>query len=405
MKLFNSYLISMSIRFFVLFIIVLLVCGRSIPSCAQDKPSSLYRKFMDGRLMQSKFVQSFVSPEQDTARHVAFFVLPALGYGPETGLAYGLSGILNYKMDRTDSLIHTSNVQLMGTLTTKGQSYLKLSSDMWTTGNKWHILSQIRLRNFPFNFYGIGSDTREIDEQLITQDFFKGNVLVEKLLAKNYYAGLTASYEYYRYENKEDVGVFEALDLYGRDGGKRLAFGLSQAYDNRNSNTYTTRGYRLEAIYNYTPDLFGGDNFNGSELSLNAKVFYPLHEKFTLGLQMTYDKFFGKVPFYLYPQLGNDEVMRGYYQGRYRDRTLFASQAELRYRFVNRFAVVAFAGAGTVYSSKFLFSGLKPSYGGGIRYFFDLNHDSSIRIDYAIGEKRPGEPRQSGVYLSLGEAF
>jgi hypothetical protein len=41
----------------------------------------------------------------------------------------------------------------------------------------------------------------------------------------------------------------------------------------------------------------------------------------------------------------------------------------------------------------------------GLRYFFSLEHNSTVRFDYAIGEKRPGEKRQSGFYLSLSEAF
>jgi hypothetical protein len=40
--------------------------------------------------------------------------------------------------------------------------------------------------------------------------------------------------------------------------------------------------------------------------------------------------------------LGNDQMMRGYYSGRYRDENLMAAQAEIRYRFMNRFGIVAF---------------------------------------------------------------
>jgi hypothetical protein len=43
--------------------------------------------------------------------------------------------------------------------------------------------------------------------------------------------------------------------------------------------------------------------------------------------------------------------------------------------------------------------------GAGLRYFYDVERGLSVRADYAVGEKRPGEKRQSGFYLSLGEAF
>src|SRR3546814_651960 len=103
--------------------------------------------------------------------------------------------------------------------------------------------------------------------------------------------------------------------------------------------------------------------------------------------------------------LGNDEMMRGYYQGRYRDKNLMALQTELRYRVHPRIGLVAFASSGTVFPKQLDLSHLKFSYGGGMRYFFDLEHETSIRLDYGIGEKRLGEKRQTGFYLSLGQAF
>jgi hypothetical protein len=53
----------------------------------------------------------------------------------------------------------------------------------------------------------------------------------------------------------------------------------------------------------------------------------------------------------------------------------------------------------------FSINSLKPDYGAGIRYFFDTEKGLSIRADYGIGEKVAGEPRQSGFYIGLGQAF
>ncbi|RZJ77247.1 MAG: polymerase, partial [Flavobacterium sp.] len=51
------------------------------------------------------------------------------------------------------------------------------------------------------------------------------------------------------------------------------------------------------------------------------------------------------------------------------------------------------------------FKDLKPNYGIGGRYFFDTAKGLSVRLDYGIGEKKPNEKRQSGMYISLAEAF
>ena len=98
-------------------------------------------------------------------------------------------------------------------------------------------------------------------------------------------------------------------------------------------------------------------------------------------------------------------MMRGYYTGRYRDRNLLATQAELKYRIIPRISLVAFAGAGSVYNTRINLGDFKPSYGAGFRYFFDTIRGLSLRMDYAFGEKRDGEERQKGFYIALGEAF
>ena len=149
-----------------------------------------------------------------------------------------------------------------------------------------------------------------------------------------------------------------------------------------------------------------GDHFNGSLLSIDLRSFFPLNNKLVLGFNSIYQSTIGKeVPFYLMPQLGNDEMMRGYYSGRFRDKNLLTLQSELRYRIHPRFAFAAFAAAGTAYHKEINLSRVKLSYGSGIRYFFNLEHESSIRMDYAIGNRMPGEKRQTGFYLSLGQAF
>ncbi|MFI5163533.1 MAG: polymerase, partial [Sphingobacteriales bacterium] len=58
-----------------------------------------------------------------------------------------------------------------------------------------------------------------------------------------------------------------------------------------------------------------------------------------------------------------------------------------------------------VFHTQFSFNELKPDYGGGLRYFFDADKGLSIRLDYGIGQKPAGEPRETGFYISLGQSF
>lgn len=358
---------------------------------------------------QDKFIKrtikKFISSEKDSTGNGSFIILPALGYAQETGLEYGLASTYNFFTDKNNPESRTSNLALSGTMTTKHQKNLKFNSDIWTKNNKYHILSEIRYKDWPFNFYGIGSDTYVKDSDLIDQKLIRAKIDVERKLASKFYAGLNFNYEHLKFKDTEEGGIFEQEHVYGKTGGQFLALGLSSLFDNRNSTTYTTDGYYARLKYAYAPNFWKGDNFTGGQLEADVRGFHPISSKVTLAAQLIYKGTYGdNVPFYALRELGGDMTMRGYYQGRYRDKNYATAQAELRYRFMPRFGVVGFAGTGTTFSKENS-ARLVPSYGGGIRYFFSLEHGSSIRFDYGYGEKRPGEARQSGFYLSISEAF
>jgi hypothetical protein len=361
--------------------------------------------FAQKKILKSKFVQSLISKDKDSTKTASIIALPVLAYSQETGLEYGLLGSYIFVADQSDSIIRSSNIELVTSLTSKKQSNVNFSLNFWSPENKYHYISQIRYRNFPFSFYGIGDQTLAEDKKLLTQKLFRINLEAEKLLSKNYYAGINLKFENFVYTTYKDE-AYNLNTLYGGSGGKLLALGVSQLYDSRNSSNNTQTGFYARLKYAYAPNLWGNQNYNGSSLLLDFRKFIPLNNKSTLGLQSIYQATMGeKVPFYLLPQLGNDEMMRGYYQGRFRDKKLFALQSELRFRVHERIGIAFFGSAGTVYPKNIDLSRLKLSYGSGIHYFFNLEHEASIRMDYAVGEKMKGEQRQSGFYLSLGQAF
>lgn len=378
------------------FFISILFCTLLLPAAAQEKKS----------LWDHKLIKRFISSEKDSSRSAGFVAVPALGYAPETGLEFGLAGVYNFYLNKADTTIRTSNATFVGTFTTERQTNLKLESDIWTTGNQYHYSSELRFRNFPFNYYGLGNATNHADEDVLVLRLIRVRLEGERRLAPHYYAGLNFAFEDYGFSDKEPGGIYGTQVPVGHSGGTHVAVGISQSYDTRNINTYTTKGYYAHLKYAYSPGLWGGDSFKGSLLETDLRAFYPLTGSLTLGLNAIYKTTIGsRIPFYVYPELGGDMMMRGYYTGRYRDRSLLAGQAEFRYRFHPRIGVAAFAGTGSTYRDGLQNARFIPSYGGGVRYFFDLEHNSSIRLEYGVGEKRPGEKRQGGFYLSLSEAF
>jgi outer membrane protein assembly factor BamA len=357
---------------------------------------------------QKKLIQKLLSNEKDTTRKASFMPVPVLGYAQETGFEFGLGALYSFYMDRKDTTNRSSNFSGTASYSTKKTYNIALKGDAWTKGNRYHFIGEVRFKKTPFNFYGVGNHTDQIDEDRLVQQQIKIQLDAEKTLLKNAYTGVSIGFEDYKFTDKIVGGIYSTSPiLYDRAGGSVLYLGVSQSYDTRNSNNYPTKGFFGRVTYQYAPDIYGGSNFTGSQIKVNVRNFWAIAPKLVLGVQALYHTVQGnQTPFYLLPQLGNDEIMRGYYTGRYRDENLLAAQAELRYRFMNRFGIVAFAGGGKVFAnSKFSLKDLKPDYGFGGRYFFDTAKGLSVRLDYGIGEKKGNEKRQSGVYISLAEAF
>lgn len=365
-------------------------------------------------LFQSAFAQNILPKfirkmyfEKDTTKKNSFVILPILSSAPETGIEVGGAGLLSFYTDTIHHETRVSNIYAYATITTKGQNRFNLSSSYWLPQNAFHYTAAISYINFPSDFYGIGNNTRLANQDLVDENRFKFSFNGEKLLGQNIYIGYVSGGFNYKEGDKNLTGIFNTNPaVEDRNGGASLYIGPSFIYDSRNNNTYTTSGMIISAYYNLMHGILGNNNYAGGFFNLEYSQFFMLNKKLVLGLDVQEQSLTGsQSPFYLLPALGNDEMMRGYYNGRYRDRNFIAGQTELRYRLSERIGVVGFLGTGEVFHSSFSISQLKPDYGAGLRYFFDIEKGLSLRADYGIGQKPMGEARESGFYIGLGQAF
>lgn len=357
---------------------------------------------------QKKFIERYLSNKTDSSRRASFMPVPVFRYTQEIGMEFGLGALYSTYLDKEDLTNRSSNFSGVVSISTKGQYNISLKSDIWTKQNSHHCVTEVRFKRMPFDFYGVGNDSFESDKDRLVQGSVKVVLEPEKMLLPKAYTGISLGFETYHFRDQVTGGIYETdKTLSHRIGGSVLYAGVSQSYDTRNSNNYTTKGFMGRITYQFAPDFWGGENFTGSLIKVNVRNFWSISPKFVLGVNGLYHTIQGKdIPFYLLPQMGNDEIMRGYYTGRFRENNLIAAQAELRYRYNNRFGAVVFGGGGQVFSNReFALGNLKPSFGVGGRYFFDPEKGLSMRLDYGIGEKRANEKRQTGFYISLAEAF
>ena len=93
-------------------------------------------------------------------------------------------------------------------------------------------------------------------------------------------------------------------------------------------------------------------------------------------------------------------IYRGDQTGRWRDRHMYALQAELRGRVWRRFGAAAWAGVGGAGSDlSDLFHNPLPNAGVGIRYQLPESERLNFPIDFAWGKE------EFTIYFAVGEAF
>jgi outer membrane protein assembly factor BamA len=360
---------------------------------------------------QLNFLPKFIRKmylNKDTSRKSSFLILPALTSSPETGIEFGGAAIFSFYSDTLHRDTRVSSLFGYSTITTKGQAKLSLNASYWTPQNKWHYSESISYYNYPFDFYGIGNNTKLSNLDPVFERRYKFSIAGEKLFGDRFYLGYVAGAVKYFYKYQPDPYATINSDPLVEDkhGGDIIYIGPSFTYDTRNNNTYTTKGMIISTYYNLMQGIYFSHLYKGGFFNIEYSQFFLLATPLVLGLDIQEQSLMGgQSPFYLMPQMGSDEMMRGYYQGRYRDRNYIAGQTELRYRVDPHWGFAAFAGTGEVFHTTFSAPQLKPNYGGGIRYFFDVQKGLAVRIDYGAGAKPTGEKRESGIYIALGQSF
>ena len=392
-----SYCCTTHTRFFAHMkygILVLIFCFASISLVFAQKSSFIRR-----------YVQSFITDTGDISRP-QFIVYPLLAYAPETNWEFGASGLYLYYANR-DTLNRLSEVVAQGFYTIENQYGGFLEHALYSDKNEWFFLGNIKFQSFPVSYYGIGMAAQLADEQKVEALQFIVKERVLRKVKNNFYAGL--EFEYNRYSDvvfsKPEQLVLNDDLLIGNDGSSNLGLGLGLLVDNRHNVLNVRNGYFSElAILNYSKSL--GSDFNFTTLTSDSRYFKSIRKNQILAMQLLGQFTRGSVPFNQLPQLGGPYLMRGYYQGRFRDNNYLSSQVEYRFLplplgFSKRIGAAVFASTGTVFSSgeKLELSNFRGAAGAGLRFLLFPKKDIFIRADYAF--TREG----GGFYLYIGEAF
>lgn len=326
-----------------------------------------------------------------------FSIIGGPHYSTDTKLGLGIVATGLYRTDKADSLLPRSNVAIYGDITTANYYKIGVRGNHIFPHDRGRIVYDVAFDSFKSDFWGIGFDNGDNDANKSRMDRCQVNAEINMLwrCAPNLYIGPALVYDFAYADNVERPELLNGMNRRTWNIGA----GISLVYDSRDVITNPHKGIYLNLSQYFRP-AFIGNEYAFSTTDLHASAYTKVWKGGIIAGDLRGTLNFGNPSWGMMALLGSSYSMRGYYEGRYRDKHKIEMQVELRQHLWGRNSMVIWAGAGTVFNkfSAIQADRLLPNFGIGYRWEF--KKDVNIRLDYGIGKSG-----QSGFIFNINEAF
>jgi hypothetical protein len=328
-------------------------------------------------------------------------LIPLIFFTPETSLAFG-AALLHISTPAERSTGSRPGVwQALAYYTLRNQVLAKAEVEQYFKGGGIKLDAEGEASVFPDKYWGTGPDTPPDDEEDYTPFEFtlNGGLLWE--IYPGLYAGPRYRFSYFDVRERQPGGLLDQGTVTGSDGTVVSGLGAQITCDRRDYVIYPRKGYILDLrALAYSDFLGSSENFLQTEF--DYRHFFPLFVKHVFALQFLLELSSGSVPFHMLPELGGQHMMRGYYEGRYRDLKYTAFQAEYRFPLFWNFGGVVFGSTAKVapdMNTLLSARNFRASGGAGIRYAVDRERYVNLRVDLAFSAEG------FSIYFDIFEAF
>lgn len=326
-----------------------------------------------------------------------FSIIGGPHYSTDTKLGLGLVAAGLYRSDPNDTLQPPSNVSLFGDVSTVGFYMLGVSGTHIFPGDRQRIDYTTYFYSFPCYYWGMGYDMGNNNDNKSEMKDWQAQMKASWLFAtaNDLFIGPTITFDYIHGSQIERPELLNGQ----RATTYNIGAGFTLLYDTRDNLTAPKRGVYLSLQQLFRP-RFMGNKYAFSTTDLRTSGYVPLWKGATLAADFRTLLNFGNPSWAMMALLGDSYSMRGYYEGRYRDKNKIETQIELRQHVWRRNGIVLWAGAGTVFPkfSEMRMSHVLPNYGLGYRWEFKKN--VNVRLDYGFGKAG-----QSSFIFNINEAF
>ncbi|MFT4976970.1 MAG: hypothetical protein ACI8S6_002875, partial [Myxococcota bacterium] len=240
--------------------------------------------------------------------------LPTIDYTPETGLA---GGIVVLATGHPFEEGRQSALEIEGTVTTRRQRVLTTDLQLFLPRDVGLLSISADIMRFPEDFWGVGPDTTEAARERYTADRIE--LLLEPMWRpwRSVFIGPSAQAQWVYSLEAEPGGLLDSGTVAGADGGRSVGLGGVVLWEGRQRPITPAAGERYLALRQqwYRPGL--GSEHRFSRMLLDGRAYLTAGQSIVAlqGLALLHG---GSPPLRMMALAGGDQIMRGYYTGRYR---------------------------------------------------------------------------------------
>jgi len=329
-----------------------------------------------------------------------FVIAPVVYYTPETLFSWGIVGIHYFQLGHSVLPSRLSHYRFNLVKTQKEQTIAQVDYELYLAGGTILIDGMAKYSLYPDRFYGSGNRSATESREDFNARNWRLQANIQRRWGTKLFAGLHLEMFSQKIIETASDGLLVTGIVPGSRGVRLAGIGLFSKWDSRDNTFSTAQGTYCALFLNFFTKALGSD-FTFSQLTLDARTYLPAGRGSVLAVQGIFKSAWGECPFQTLPMFGGLNLLRGYYEGRYRDKSMLALQAEYRLPVWGRFGLCAFAGLAQVQPRPGLFSAREfhAAGGAGLRYKFNPRENLNVRLDVGFAGPSPA------LYLTFAEAF
>jgi surface antigen Omp85-like protein len=376
--------------------------------------------FVAGTLAAQQPASADSAPVDNKGLLITPFIAP--GYTPEMGGLLTLGALISFRPSPrlkrgSQELVQRSTLTVNGSYSTTQAINANAKLSTYLRGDQLRLFVDFVYKDMPDEYWGVGFEAGQAPESDSTTSYQRSSwVLFPKVLWRLTPAIMVGGALDFNSTTATNVSPGMAADPYYQLFGAtnfNSGAGVVFQFDSRDIAANPWKGVYLNAQALFYGTSLGGDN-TYQVYDFDYRQFRNLGRPGrTLAWTARTRSTRGDVPWAELSQLGSSTDLRGYRQGRYRDKAMLYAIVEYRHQFTNakrpgglsRHGVVGWVGGGSVGEDLGGFDHILPNWGVGYR--FEVQPRMSVRMDIGFGKEfySEGEAFEPAVYFNFTEAF